>query len=153
MRRLATNFTAHQILLSARAENTRPTGRIFAVSDDHPGLKRAIMEVLPEAYWQRCYVDFLRNALDYLPRKGGDDCLVELRWLYRRDVGEARRDLAAWLLRWQEKYPKLCAWVCTGETGSHAGESPAGRLRRFTTERDARNEAARPKPQAGHLLN
>jgi transposase-like protein len=31
------------------------------------------MEVLPEAYWQRCYVHFLRNALDYLPRKGGDD--------------------------------------------------------------------------------
>jgi len=45
-------------------------GVIFAVSDDHPGLKRAIMEVLPESYWQRCYV-----------------------------------------LRWQEKYPKLCAWV------------------------------------------
>jgi putative transposase len=35
----------------------------------HPGLKRAIIEVLPEAYWQRCYVHFLRNALDYLPRK------------------------------------------------------------------------------------
>ena len=101
------------------------------------------MEVLPEAYWQRCYVHFLRNALDYVPRKGGDDCLVELRWLYdRRDVGEARRDLAAWLLRWQEKYTKLCAWVGAGETGSHAGESPAGRIRRFTTERDARNEAA-----------
>jgi putative transposase len=32
------------------------------VSDDHPGLKRAIMEVLPEARWQRCYVHFLRNA-------------------------------------------------------------------------------------------
>ncbi len=87
-------------------------GVVFAVSDDHPGLKRAIMEVLPEAYWQRCYVHFLRNALDYLPRKVADDCLVELRWLYdRRNVEEARRDLAAWLLRWQEKYPKLCAWV------------------------------------------
>ena len=31
------------------------------------------MEVLQEAYWQRCYVHFLRNALDYLHRKGGDD--------------------------------------------------------------------------------
>ena len=37
-------------------------GVVFAVSDDHPGLKRAIIEVLPEAYWQRCYVHFLRNA-------------------------------------------------------------------------------------------
>ena len=87
-------------------------GVFFAVSDDHPGLKRAITEVLPEAYWQRCYVHFLRNALDYLPRKVADDCLIELRWLYdRRNAEEARRDLAAWLLRWQEKYPKLCAWV------------------------------------------
>ena len=87
-------------------------GVILAVSDDHPGLKRAISEVLPEADWQRCYVHFLRNALDYLPRKVGDDCLLELRWLYdRRNAEEARRDLAAWLLRWQEKYPKLCAWV------------------------------------------
>jgi transposase-like protein len=46
-------------------------GVIFVGRDDHPGLKRAIMEVLPEAYWQRCDVHFLRNALDYLPRKGG----------------------------------------------------------------------------------
>ena len=27
----------------------------FVVSDDHPGLKAAIREVLPEAAWQRCY--------------------------------------------------------------------------------------------------
>ena len=50
----------------------------FVVSDDHPGLKKAIAEVLPEAAWQRCYVHFLRNALDYVPRKVDDDCLQEL---------------------------------------------------------------------------
>ena len=84
----------------------------LAITDDHAGLKRALAEVLPEAAWQRCYVHFLRNALDYVPRKVGDDCLQELRWLYdRRDLGEARRDLAAWLARWQAKYPKLTSWV------------------------------------------
>ena len=83
-----------------------------AVSDDHAGLKKALTETLPEAVWQRCYVHFLRNALDHLPRKADDDCLRELRWIYdRRDLAEARKDMAAWLLRWQEKYPKLCAWV------------------------------------------
>ena len=41
----------------------------FVVSDDHPELTKAIGEVLPEAAWQRCYVHFLRNALDHLPRK------------------------------------------------------------------------------------
>jgi transposase-like protein len=88
-------------------------GVVLAVSDDHPGLKRAIMEVLPEALWQRCYVHFLRNALDFLPRRAvADDCLTELRWMFeRRDAGEARRDLGAWLQKWAAKYPKLCAWV------------------------------------------
>jgi transposase-like protein len=65
-------------------------GVVFAVSDDHPELKRAIMEVLREANWQRCYVHFLRNALDHLPRKVSDDCLVELRWLYDRRNAEER---------------------------------------------------------------
>jgi transposase-like protein len=88
-------------------------GVVLAVSDDHPGLKRAIMEVLPEALWQRCYVHFLRNALDFLPRRAvADDCLTELRWMFeRRDAGEARRDLTAWLQKWASKYPKLCVWV------------------------------------------
>lgn len=84
----------------------------FVVSDDHQGLRKAIAEILPEALWQRCYVHFLRNAIDYLPRKADDDCLKELRWLYdRRDIEEARKDLANWLKRWQTKYPKLCSWV------------------------------------------
>jgi putative transposase len=84
----------------------------FVVSDDHAGLKVAIREVLPQAIWQRCYVHFLRNALDYVPRKVDDDCLQELRWMYdRRDLAEVRRDLAQWLAKWQGKYPKLTAWV------------------------------------------
>ena len=84
----------------------------FVISDDHPGLKKAIAEVLAGVFWQRCYVHFLRNALDYVPRKVDDDCLLELRWMYdRRDLAEVRRDLAAWLAKWSGKYPKLTGWV------------------------------------------
>ena len=55
---------------------------------------------------------FLRNALDYVPRRVDDDCLQELRWLYdRRDLAEARRDLAAWVAKWSGKYAKLTGWV------------------------------------------
>jgi len=98
------------VQLKARGLN----GVQFVVSDDHPGLKAAIREVLPGVWWQRCYVHFLRNALDYLPRKADDDCLQELRWMYeRRNVEEARRDLKQWLEKWAAKYPKLCAWVET----------------------------------------
>ena len=99
-----------EFLLSLRQRGLK--GVEMVVSDDHAGLRKAIAEVLPEAIWQRCYVHFLRNAVEYLPRKGDDDCLRELRWLYdRRDLNEARKDLANWLQRWQEKYPRLCSWV------------------------------------------
>jgi putative transposase len=84
----------------------------LVVSDDHAGLRKAIAESLPEAVWQRCYVHFLRNALDYLPRKADDDCLMELRWMYdRHNIEEARRDLATWLQKWGARYPRLCDWV------------------------------------------
>jgi transposase-like protein len=84
----------------------------LVVADDHAGLRAAIREVLAEAAFQRCYVHFLRNALDHLPRKADDDCLQELRWLYdRRSVEEARRDLAAWIAKWSARYQKLVAWV------------------------------------------
>ncbi len=84
----------------------------LAITDDHKGLKQAVMEVLPEAAWQRCYVHFLRNALDHLPRKADDDCLKELRWLYDRlNLEEAQNDVKNWLKKWQGRYPKLCDWV------------------------------------------
>jgi transposase-like protein len=87
-------------------------GTELVITDDHQGLKKAVAEVLPEAAWQRCYVHFLRNALDHLPRKADDDCLMELRWLYdRKNLDEARRDLGVWLAKWQSRYPKLCNWV------------------------------------------
>jgi len=84
----------------------------FVVSDSHPGLKQAIREVLPGAAWQRCYVHFLRDALDHLSRKLADDCLHELRWIYdRRELVEVRRDIAAWLAKWHARHSKLCDWV------------------------------------------
>jgi putative transposase len=105
-----THSSWRDFLLRLRERGLR--GVRLVVSDDHAGLKKAIPEVLPEAVWQRCYVHFLRNSLDYLPRKADDDCLTELRWLYdRRNLEEARRDLAAWLAKWGSRYAKLCSWV------------------------------------------
>jgi putative transposase len=99
-----------EFLLGLKQRGLR--GVICVISDDHAGLRKSIPEVLPEAKWQRCYVHFLRNALDHLPRKKDDDVMTELRWIYeRRNVEEARRDLAAWLTKWGARYPKLCDWA------------------------------------------
>lgn len=84
----------------------------FVISDQHQGLKTAIQEVFPEAAWQRCYVHFLRNALNYFPRKSDSDCMQELRWIYeRKNVQEAQGDLNIWIRKWESKYPKLVSWV------------------------------------------
>ena len=85
----------------------------FVVSDDHCGICNAVSAVLTEAIWQRCYVHFLRNALDHMPKKHIDPaCMTELRWIYdRRTLTEAKSDLKAWLSKWSEKYPSLCEWV------------------------------------------
>ena len=91
----------------------------FVVSDDHAGLKRAVRELLPEAVWQRCYVHFLRNALDYLPRKADDDCRQEVALALRPAQSQrGRAGSAAWLMRWATRYPKLTDWV-----EAHIGET------------------------------
>lgn len=136
---------------------------MVVVSDDHPGLKAAIREVLPGAWGQRCYVHFLRNALDDLPRKADDDCLQELRWMYeRRNVEEARRDLKLWLEKWSGKYPKLCAWVETNieETWTfyrlplahHKHLKSTNLLERFNQEIKRRTLVVRICPDAASCL-
>ena len=91
----------------------------FVFSDDHAGLTRAVAEPLPEAVWQRCYVHFLRNALDYPPARpttiavrscGGSTTAATSR---RRS-----RDLQAWPQRWEQRDPQLTDWVeaQTGKT-------------------------------------
>jgi putative transposase len=135
----------------------------YVVSDDHPGLKAAIAEVLPGAWWQRCYVHFLRNALDYLPRQADDDCLQELRWMYeRRNVEEARRDLKQWLEKWSVKYPKLCQWAETNieETWSfyrvplahHKHMKSTNLLERFNQEIKRRTLVVRIFPDEASCL-
>ena len=133
------------------------------VSDDHAGLKAAIREVLPAAAWQRCYVHFLRNALDYVPRKVDDDCLQELRWFYaRRELTEVRQDLARWLVKWQPKYPKLCDWVEANvvETftyfrlplAHHKHMKSTNMLERLNQELERRTQVVRIFPNAASCL-
>ena len=135
----------------------------FVVSDDHPGLKQAIREVLPSAAWQRCYVHFLRNALDHLPRKLADDCLQELRWIYdRRELVEVRRDIAAWLAKWHAKHSKLCDWVEENieETltyyrlplAHHKHMKSTNMLERFNQELKRRTHVVRIFPNAASCL-
>jgi hypothetical protein len=100
--------------------------------------------------WQRCYVHFLRNATDYVPREVDDDCLQELRWIYdRRDLAEVRRDNAAWLVKWQTKYRKRCDWA---EDNIEVGERQPIVSERLPQAREVDQRARAPQSgdQAAH---
>ena len=135
----------------------------YVVADDHAGLRAAVREALPDAWFQRCYVHFLRNAFDHLPRKADDDCLQELRWIYdRRKLSEAKTDLAAWLLKWTPRYPKLTSWVeeTIEETFTfyrlprqhHKHMKSTNMLERFNEEIKRRTHVVRIFPNEGSCL-
>jgi transposase-like protein len=69
-------------------------------TDDHAGLRASVRKTFMDPYVERCYVLFLRNALDHLPRKADDERLQEKRGMdERRDLKEAKADLAAWMAK------------------------------------------------------
>jgi len=138
-------------------------GGRLVVSDDPAGLKRAVREVPGEALRQRCYAHLLRNAPDYLPRRGGDDCLTGLRWIWaRRTAAEARQDLKAWIGRWQGRYSRLCQWVeenledtlsfCALPLARHKHLKSANMLERLNEGIKGRTPVVRIFPEAASCL-
>ena len=135
----------------------------YVVSDHHEGLKQAIAEVLPEALWQRCYVHYLRNALDHLPKKAEESCLKELRELYdRHTLPEAQEGLSRWIDRWQESTPQFVEWVeeTIGETftflklprAHHRSLKSTNVLERLNEEIKRRTRVVRIFPNAESCL-
>jgi putative transposase len=89
--------------------------------------------------------------------------MQELRWLYdRRDLTEAQKDLAQWLARWGQKYPKLCDWVeeNIGETftfyqlplAHHKHLKSTNMLERFNEEIKRRTRVVRIFPNEASCL-
>lgn len=83
------------------------------VSDDHHGLKAAREAIFGSTLWQRCQFHLSQNAQAYVSRKE-----------YRAEVGEDLREIwnsrtmeqaheraDAFILKWQDKSPKLAEWA------------------------------------------
>src|SRR5499426_1571474 len=110
------------LILDARYERVREAGVIvsqavlIAIGIDWDGRRQVLAVELANRESRSSWRDFLlrlkARGLGGVEFVVADDCLQELRWLYdRRDLTEARRDLAAWLTRWSGKYAKLTGWV------------------------------------------
>jgi transposase-like protein len=82
-------------------------------SDDHAGLGQARRACFPSVPWQRCQFHLMQNALHYVPK-------LPMRCEVARDLrgvwdapnrGEAERQLALLVEKYQTTAPKLATWL------------------------------------------
>jgi len=64
----------------------------LAISDAHEGLRNAICAVLNGVTWQRCYVHFLRNVLDKVPKSAQGLVAAALRNVFQQTSEEHARE-------------------------------------------------------------
>jgi transposase-like protein len=64
----------------------------LVISDDHPGLVRAVREQLLGSGWQRCRVHFTRNAQDLVPRGARSMIASAIRSVFEQPDGMSARE-------------------------------------------------------------
>jgi transposase-like protein len=64
----------------------------LVISDDHPGLVRAVREQLLGSGWQRCRVHFTRNAQDLVPRSARSMVASAIRSVFEQPDARSARD-------------------------------------------------------------
>jgi putative transposase len=90
-------------------------GVIFVGSDDHPGLKRAIMEVLPEAYWSGgCRTTCISCAMPSTICHAKAATIASLSCDGSTTGATPPKPVEIWApgcCAGRKNTPKLCAWV------------------------------------------
>ena len=88
-------------------------GVTFIVSDDHPGLRKALVSRFPGVPWQRCQFHLQQNATQYVPKLALREAVAaELREVLHaqsRPLAEAL--LKAMVAKYAQSAPELSAWL------------------------------------------
>lgn len=84
----------------------------WITSDGHKGIQAAVTTQFPKARWQRCWVHFMRNALDKVGHKQRNALAKELTAVRKIDdlkicLAEAERVAQ----RWEKRYPRLAEQI------------------------------------------
>lgn len=88
----------------------------LVTSDAHPGLKRAIAEVLLGASWQRCRVHFLRNLLARVPKSAQPMVAATVRTIFHQDSREqAQAQLRQVCATLGGRFPKVAEMLTEAE--------------------------------------
>jgi transposase-like protein len=88
----------------------------LVISDDHPGLVRAVHEQLLGSGWQRCRVHFTRNAQDLVPRSARSMVASAIRSVFEQpDAAAARDQLDRVIDTMASPYPRVAELLADAE--------------------------------------
>jgi len=88
----------------------------LVISDAHEGLRRAVVATLNDVTWQRCYVHFIRNVLDAVPKTAQGFVAAALRNVFQQTSGEqARQAMGKAIELLRERYPRAAELVRQAE--------------------------------------
>jgi putative transposase len=89
----------------------------LVISDDHPGLVRAVHEQLLGSGWQRCRVHCTRNAQDLVPRSARSMVASAIRSIFEQPDGAlAREQLDRVIDGIARPYPRVAQLLTDAET-------------------------------------
>lgn len=96
------------------------SGVSYIVSDDHEGLKAALIAVMPGVLWQRCQCHLQRNAMAYIPKVAMRKTVHnDIRDIFNApDKQQAESRLKFYVQKYQKAAPKLSQWL---EENLHEG--------------------------------
>jgi putative transposase len=89
----------------------------LVISDDHPGLTKAVREQLLGSGWQRCRVHFTRNAQELVPRSARSMVASAIRSVFEQpDERSARDQLDRVIDGMAGAHPKVAELLADAET-------------------------------------
>ena len=89
----------------------------LVISDNHPGLVKAVGEQLLGSGWQRCRVHFTRNAQDLVPRSARSMVASAIRSVFEQpDGASAREQLDRVIDGMTRPYPRVAELLTAAET-------------------------------------
>lgn len=88
-------------------------GTALFISDDHPGLKKALRTVFPAVPWQRCLYHLAQNAQSYAPKKSmKEEIAGAVRSIYKRDnIDEAKEQIQRVVKKYEKEAPEFVNWL------------------------------------------
>jgi transposase-like protein len=88
----------------------------LVISDDHPGLVKAVREQLLGSGWQRCRVHFTRNAQDLVPRSARSLVASAIRPVFERpDEQTAREQVGRVINGLRPRFPSVAELLADAE--------------------------------------